>query len=452
MSLEAYTGMYLSDKTQGFKWHILSIYNDKEIFALVKENDISQINNYFEKLYQDILNFKPSSSDEYEEMAESQEKCENVANLFQDLIKLNKILNKNNIKSNYISLFSAMVQHVKNDRQKIIDKVTVPAYKKISRVTKTDKKLIISEFLNSLFGDCISQMVISDLFDKFELSYSAEEVEGLIAVCLEEKELEQFEENLGSPQVKNLGDFLSLDGHQFEDYLKELFAILGYQVIRTKLSGDQGADLIIDKDNIKTVVQAKKYSGAVSNSAIQEIVAAKAHYSASMAMVVTTGRFTKSAFELAKSNNVDLWDIDKLNNVVSEINNFSEGEGMPKRTPVIIGKDSIPFVCPGCDSAIEFLLGAFPSIGEKRDLVCPECSSEFTVGLPDFAYACQGCGVSFDTLENKSTHQRSCGIFNEKLCVCQKCKQEIILDDLELEEKRNSETFKAFCSSCSELR
>ena len=68
---------------------------------------------------------------------------------------------------------------------------------------------------------------------------------------LKEDELEEFEQNLGTSRKKQIGDFENLNGHQFEDYLKEVFSILGYQVIRTKLSGDQGADLIIKKDEQK---------------------------------------------------------------------------------------------------------------------------------------------------------------------------------------------------------
>ena len=56
-----------------------------------------------------------------------------------------------------------------------------------------------------------------------------------------------------------------MDGYQFEEFLCELFATLGYTVEGTKKSGDQGADLFITQRNIKIVVQAKNYSRKVSN-------------------------------------------------------------------------------------------------------------------------------------------------------------------------------------------
>ena len=107
-------------------------------------------------------------------------------------------------------------------------------------------------------------------------------------------------------------DLDQLDGIEFEEFLSKLFTKMGYLSDVTQSSGDQGADLIIEKNGKKTVVQAKRYSDNVSNSAIQEAVAALKHYDCDSAMVVTTSNFTKGAKELAKSNNVQLIDRVKL--------------------------------------------------------------------------------------------------------------------------------------------
>jgi len=69
---------------------------------------------------------------------------------------------------------------------------------------------------------------------------------------------------------------------------------------------DYGGDLIIEKDNIKTAVQAKRCSNPVNVKAIQEIGTAKAHYGATKAMVVTNSRFTSNAIILAKENQIEL--------------------------------------------------------------------------------------------------------------------------------------------------
>ena len=108
-------------------------------------------------------------------------------------------------------------------------------------------------------------------------------------------------------------------GLEFEEYLVNLFRKLGYQVEGTKASGDQGADLIIFKDGIKTVVQAKFYSGKVGNKAVQEVVSAIAFYKADNGMVVTNNYYTPSAIELAEANDIKLVDGDKLNALIGKV-------------------------------------------------------------------------------------------------------------------------------------
>lgn len=112
-------------------------------------------------------------------------------------------------------------------------------------------------------------------------------------------------------------DIDCMSGLDFEKYLKNLFVKLKYSTELTPASGDQGADLIIYKHNKKIVVQAKCYSSFVTNKAIQEVVAAIKYYHADYAMVVTNSYFTKSAIELAEVNNVELWDRNKLLEVIS---------------------------------------------------------------------------------------------------------------------------------------
>jgi restriction system protein len=109
-----------------------------------------------------------------------------------------------------------------------------------------------------------------------------------------------------------ISDIDKMDGKLFEKYLEVLFERLGYKVERTKYIGDYGADLIIQKNGIKTVVQAKRYNGKVRVRAIQEAVGAKGYYSCDRAMVITNSYFTKQAKELADKNGVEIWDRKEL--------------------------------------------------------------------------------------------------------------------------------------------
>lgn len=85
----------------------------------------------------------------------------------------------------------------------------------------------------------------------------------------------------------------TLTDREFELYWGDFFEFKGYKTQVTHQTSDQGADVIIEKDGIRTAIQAKKYSGSVGNGAIQEVVASKAYYRCQKAMVVTTGILLK---------------------------------------------------------------------------------------------------------------------------------------------------------------
>lgn len=100
----------------------------------------------------------------------------------------------------------------------------------------------------------------------------------------------------------------AMTGTQFEILLEALFAEMGYRVTRVGGRGDFGADLLLDGSSGRTIVQAKRWSGVVRHDAVQQAVAAKAHYRATHSMVVTTSYFSEHAKKLAQSNGVILWD------------------------------------------------------------------------------------------------------------------------------------------------
>jgi restriction system protein len=110
-----------------------------------------------------------------------------------------------------------------------------------------------------------------------------------------------------------------MDGKTFEKYLEVLFNKLGYRVERTRYIGDYGADLITNKDGVKTVIQAKRFKNKVNIKAVQEAVAAKGKYGCSEAMVVTNSYYTKQAEELARANGVRLWNRKDLANALLSV-------------------------------------------------------------------------------------------------------------------------------------
>jgi restriction system protein len=117
----------------------------------------------------------------------------------------------------------------------------------------------------------------------------------------------------------------TLTGREFEKYLDVLFTQKGYRVELTPSQGDWGADHILEKDGVRTAVQAKRYKGNVGVKAVQEAAAAKGKYRCTNAMVVTNSFYTKAARELAAANGVELWDRDKLKRELTTLHGPAAG-------------------------------------------------------------------------------------------------------------------------------
>jgi len=129
--------------------------------------------------------------------------------------------------------------------------------------------------------------------------------------------LKRFEKGL-QKRIISMDDIDSMDGFEFEDFLRKLFEKMGYSVKQTKLSGDQGADLIVEKMGEITLVQAKRAGSKISNKAVQEVVASIKFYKGHQGIVVTNNFFTPSAIELAKHNAVKLINREELNHFIIE--------------------------------------------------------------------------------------------------------------------------------------
>lgn len=121
----------------------------------------------------------------------------------------------------------------------------------------------------------------------------------------------------------NNNDVAQMSGIQFEQYIIQLLKKYGItDVTGTSTTGDQGADILFNYNGKRVVIQAKRYSSTVSNSAIQEVHAAKGFYRCDMAWVITNSTFTSSAKDLARGLNVTLMDGSDLIRFESKIEEY----------------------------------------------------------------------------------------------------------------------------------
>lgn len=183
------------------------------------------------------------------------------------------------------------------------------------------EKSLLTE--KELLGKFICYLIDNRKIDETNYSVAYNYIYRLIEEKREKNKIRDFEKLILDfnriEKVVSIDKVDLMNGIEFEEFILELFVKLGYKCDRTKVTGDQGIDIIAQKNNEKIGIQAKCYSNTVSNSAIQEVVAGINYYHLEKAMVITNNYFTKSAKELANANKVILWDRDMLKTKIEQI-------------------------------------------------------------------------------------------------------------------------------------
>ncbi|WP_147802569.1 restriction endonuclease [Alkalicoccus halolimnae] len=164
-----------------------------------------------------------------------------------------------------------------------------------------------------------------------------------------------------------------MEGIEFEKYLRLYFTDKGYTVKDTPISGDFGADLILDNNEEKIVVQAKRYSSRVGIKAVQESLSSLPYYKADKAVVITNSEFTKAAAELAEKTGVKLVGREEL---IKMMTGFHRGKKKKPFTDKEVRDEKRPSGEP---------------LPEKAPaLLCPRCGGEMVERNGKYG-AFQGC-------------------------------------------------------------
>lgn len=122
----------------------------------------------------------------------------------------------------------------------------------------------------------------------------------------------QLVKSLASQNI-DLQSLDSLSGQEFEALIIRKFREMGFDAQPTPPSGDFGADILVEnKEQTRFVIQCKRFKAKVNLKAVQEVVAALAHFNGDIGIVITNNTFLSSAVKLAESNDIELWDSMKL--------------------------------------------------------------------------------------------------------------------------------------------
>ncbi len=117
-----------------------------------------------------------------------------------------------------------------------------------------------------------------------------------------------------------LAQLESLTPESFEEFVAELFEMLGYEVESKGGTGDEGADLVLCRhDGLRAVVQCKYHKqGVVGSPALQRFLGTIHHTASHKGYFVTTSTFSLSAEKFAAGNPIELVDGPRLVQLVHD--------------------------------------------------------------------------------------------------------------------------------------
>jgi HJR/Mrr/RecB family endonuclease len=107
---------------------------------------------------------------------------------------------------------------------------------------------------------------------------------------------------------------------QFEHYMADVYRLLGYSAIVTPRTGDGGKDIILKKNGIVSLAECKLYiTTKVGRRDVQIFHSAIIDAGAKEGLFITTGEFTRSAYEYAKGKPIKLIDREQLLRLLAQI-------------------------------------------------------------------------------------------------------------------------------------
>lgn len=185
---------------------------------------------------------------------------------------------------------------------------------------------IIEQKIDKLFNYCVqnglSPEKSKEKFKRFKENLNMSNLPLMVEVRLESL-FAEYEPKFSAPSSLYIID--SMDGHEFERWCASLLRRNGFSKVElTAGSGDQGVDIVAEKDGIYFAIQCKCYSSDLGNKPIQEVYAGKEMYRCQVAAVMTNRYFTSGAKDLAEKTRVLLWDRDKLKDLLGKEVDFDE--------------------------------------------------------------------------------------------------------------------------------
>lgn len=118
---------------------------------------------------------------------------------------------------------------------------------------------------------------------------------------------------------RGLDNLTSMTPLAFEQFVAELFTRLGYTTRLTPRSGDEGIDILAEKDGKKYAIQVKKSAKPVGSPVIQTLCGSMVHAKVDYGICVSATRFTSEAKRFAWGKHITLLGRDELIELLQQV-------------------------------------------------------------------------------------------------------------------------------------
>lgn len=104
----------------------------------------------------------------------------------------------------------------------------------------------------------------------------------------------------------------SLDGHQFELVVANLYMLSGFEATVSKQGGDKGVDIVLVKGSERFAVQCKAHKRAVSPAVARDLYGTMGHFGYKKGILVSLNGFTQGVYDFIVGKNIELVTVDDL--------------------------------------------------------------------------------------------------------------------------------------------
>ncbi|MCL2691034.1 MAG: restriction endonuclease [Candidatus Bathyarchaeota archaeon] len=140
------------------------------------------------------------------------------------------------------------------------------------------------------------------------------------------KQPQEQQQQQQQQQKETMYTLESLSNKEFETFIKWLLQELDYNIYPEKIPTFLGVDYLATKNGSKTVILARKYPNfyVASNATVLMAQQAKHNYQCENAIILVTTEFSEQAKLNAEKCDIELWDVQKLDEKILEVNKKAE--------------------------------------------------------------------------------------------------------------------------------